>query len=253
MGPPSSRPVPPLLQNGAAQLAPGASALAEGATQLATGTTELAGGAADLGDGAMQVMTGTYSLADGVAMLGDGAREAGSGTPLLADGATSLADGAGELANGIGQLGDGASELGDGLTTAVDQLPSFEGDEATNVASVVRAPVGTDDNGLSLFGSGAIPLLAAIVLWFGSLATFLAFRPVTSRALTSAGRRSRSPCAGSCRAGSWGSSRASSFRASWCGSATTRPRSRGRSWASPPRPGSRSPRSIRPSRRCLEG
>ncbi|MGO3175035.1 MAG: hypothetical protein ACTIJN_07805, partial [Microbacterium gubbeenense] len=130
-------------------------------------------------------MTGTYSLADGIGMLGDGARDAGSGTAQLADGATALSDGAGELADGIGQLGDGATELGDGLGTAVEQLPSFEGDEAADLASVVRAPVGTDDDGLALFGDGAIPLLAAIVLWFGSLATFLAFRPVTSRALTS--------------------------------------------------------------------
>ena len=133
----------------------------------------------------MQAMTGTYSLADGISMLGDGAREAGSGTTQLADGATALSDGAGDLADGIGQLGDGAAELGDGLGTAVDQLPSLDDQQAADLASVVRAPVGTDDNGLTLFGDGAIPLLAAVVLWFGSLATYLVFRPVTSRLLTS--------------------------------------------------------------------
>src|SRR5699024_10985130 len=40
-------------------------------------------------------------------------------------------------------------------------------------------------SGLSMFGTSAIPLLAAIVLWFGGLATFLAVRPVTAATLTS--------------------------------------------------------------------
>src|SRR5690606_26310026 len=121
---------------------------------------------------------------DGIAMLGAGASSAASGSGALVDGAAQLADGANELGDGIGRLGDGASELGDGLGTAVDQLPSFSDDEATSLAASVRAPVAAASS-LSLFGDSAIPLLAAIVLLFGGLATFLALRPVTARALTS--------------------------------------------------------------------
>src|SRR5690606_19597989 len=173
------------VADGTAQPAAGSPALVDGATQLAAGATQLGGGADQLAAGATQAVDGTYSLADGIAALGDGAREAGAATTQLADGAGALSDGATELGDGIGQLGDGATELGDGLGQAVDQLPSFTDDEATDLATAVRAPVKTGDDGFTMFGDGAIPLLAAIVMWFGSLATFLALRPVTAHALTS--------------------------------------------------------------------
>lgn len=179
------------LSSGAGALADGVNGLSGGAAQLAGGTTQLADGAGQLADGAGTLATGTDDLATGIGALAGGATQLSTGAQQLAsgagplgDGATELATGAGDLGDGIGALADGAGTLGEGLGTAVDQLPSFTDGEASSLASVVAAPVDADSD-LNLFGASAIPLLAAVVLWFGSLATFVALRSVTSRALTS--------------------------------------------------------------------
>jgi len=181
----------PALSDGATQVSDGATQLADGTTQLGDGATELAGGAGQLadgttqlGDGANALLTGASSLADGVGQLATGAGQAAAGTPALEDGATQLADGTIQLGDGIGELGDGASELSDGLGTAVDELPSLSESESDDLAGVLADPV-TSSSGTGMFGAAAIPLLSVAVLWFGSLATFVALRAVPKRALTS--------------------------------------------------------------------
>jgi len=181
----------PALSDGATQVSDGATQLADGTTQLGDGATELAGGAGQLadgttqlGDGANALSTGASSLADGVGQLATGAGQAAAGTPALEDGATQLADGTIQLGDGIGELGDGASELSDGLGAAVDELPSLSESESDDLAGVLADPV-TSSSGTGMFGAAAIPLLSVAVLWFGSLATFVALRAVPKRALTS--------------------------------------------------------------------
>lgn len=168
-----------------AQVAQGYRDAATGARSLATGAQGLAAGATQSADGADQLATGAQALSGGLGQLAAGAEEAAAGTPQLADGATQLSDGATELSGGLGELAGGANELAGGLDQAVEAVPSYGDREAEDLASVVADPVGADGAGSSLFGASAIPLLATAVLWFGALATFLALRAVTARALTS--------------------------------------------------------------------
>jgi putative membrane protein len=173
------------VSDGLAQVAGGTPQLAAGAQTLATGASGLAAGAAQSADGADQLAAGASELGSGLDQLTSGAEQAAAGVPQLHDGVSQLATGAGDLGDGIGELAGGASELAGGLEQAVDAVPSYDDREAQDLASVVANPVGTSGTGDSLFGASAIPLLATAVLWFGGLATFLALRAVSARALTS--------------------------------------------------------------------
>ena len=123
---------------------------------------------------------GATGLADGLNQLASqGLDESASGARALATGASQLSDGATELATGTG-------DLAGGLRTASDSLPSFSDSESTSLASVIADPVASKGaDGATIFGPTAIPLLAAVVLWFGSLASFLVMRAYTARTLTS--------------------------------------------------------------------
>lgn len=173
------------VSDGLARVAGGTPQLAAGAQTLATGASGLAAGAAQSADGADQLAAGASELGSGLDQLTSGAEQAAAGVPQLHDGVSQLATGAGDLGDGIGELAGGASELAGGLEQAVDAVPSYGESEAQDLASVVANPVGTSGTGDSLFGASAIPLLATAVLWFGGLATFLALRAVSARALTS--------------------------------------------------------------------
>lgn len=175
------------VSDGLAQVAGGTRQLAAGAQALAAGASGLADGAAQSADGADQLAAGASELGSGLDQLTSGAEQAAAGVPQLHDGVSQLATGAGDLGDGIGELAGGASELAGGLEQAVDAVPSYDDREAQDLASVVANPVGTSGTGDSLFGASAIPLLATAVLWFGGLATFLALRAVSARALTSRG------------------------------------------------------------------
>ncbi|WP_404435926.1 YhgE/Pip family protein [Microbacterium aerolatum] len=156
-------------------VATGVSALPSAlASQLRTAGT----GATSLADGLNQLAAGTDQSATGASALGDGATQ-------LSDGATALADGAGELATGLDTLATGTGDLAGGLQTASEQLPSFSDDESTSLASVISDPVTSNAEANTIFGPTAIPLLAAVALWFGGLASFLVMRAHTARTLTS--------------------------------------------------------------------
>ncbi|WP_309065838.1 YhgE/Pip domain-containing protein [Microbacterium sp.] len=137
------------------------------------------------GAAAVQLGTGLGQLSDGVAHSAAGARSLTDGATQLGDGATALAEGTTELADGLDTLAAGSGDLADGLHTAATSLPSFSDEESTSVASVIADPVAADAGAANLFGPTAIPLLTAVVLWFGALASFMALRAVPGTTLTS--------------------------------------------------------------------
>ncbi|WP_300265233.1 YhgE/Pip family protein [Microbacterium sp.] len=139
----------------------------------------------EAGNGAQALAAGLTQLADGVDQSASGASELGNGAISLSTGATSLADGATELADGMDELATGTNDLADGLTTATESLPSFDDQESSSIASVVADPVTSGTAANTIFGPTAIPLLAAVVLWFGGLASFLVMRSHPERTLTS--------------------------------------------------------------------
>lgn len=180
------------LAGQAAQLPAGIRAIADANQQLADGSTGLAGGAREAAAGLGTIAGGIDGLAGGATQLADGARQFGAGAAALSFGAGQLATGASDaetgaaqLADGVGQVASGTSSLADGLDTAVSQLPTYTDAQATTLADVVADPVSTTGVSTSLFGLAAVPLLAMAVLWFGGLASFVAFQAVSARALTS--------------------------------------------------------------------
>ena len=149
-----------------------ASTLASSMSQAGTGATQLAGGLNQLAN-------------DGIGQSAAGARSLSTGATQLAGGATELATGTTELATGLDTLATGTGDLAGGLRTASDSLPSFSDEESTSLASVIADPVSTNASMNTIFGPTAIPLLTAVVLWFGGLASFLVMRAHTARTLTS--------------------------------------------------------------------
>lgn len=143
-----------------------------GMSQGGAGATALAGGLTQLAD-------------QGIGASATGARGLASGATQLSSGATALADGATELTTGLDTLATGTGDLAGGLRTASDSLPSFSDNESKSIASVIADPVSSNSSMNTIFGPTAIPLLAAVVLWFGGLATFVVMRAHTARTLTS--------------------------------------------------------------------
>ncbi|MGW8481927.1 YhgE/Pip domain-containing protein [Microbacterium sp. NPDC055903] len=138
------------------------------------------------GTGASTIADGMNQLAaEGLDGAATGASELGAGADQLSTGAGELATGATELVEGLDQLADGTSSLSDGLQTAATSLPSFDEEESSSLASVIADPVSSGTATSTIFGPTAIPLLAAVVLWFGGLASYLVMRAHTARTLTS--------------------------------------------------------------------
>lgn len=181
----------------AAQAAGAASQYAEPAAQAAAGTADglaqlsaeapkqIAGQLRTAGTAASQLGGGLGQLADGVGQSATGASGLASGASQLRDGISALGDGAGELSNGLDELASGTGDLAAGLRTASTSLPSFDDEQSTSLASVIADPVTSSSDSNDFFGPATIPLLSAVVLWFGALATFIALRAVPGSALTS--------------------------------------------------------------------
>ncbi|MCR2812540.1 YhgE/Pip family protein [Microbacterium sp. zg.Y1090] len=159
--------------------------LRAGLTEIAAQSGQIADGVAGLAGGAEQAAGGVRELGGGAGALATGASQLASGADQLTSGATDAADGADALADGIGELAGGADTLSEGLTTATDALPSYTDEEAADLASVVADPVAAEGLGNNLFGASAVPLLVTLALWFGGVASFVALRAVSARALTS--------------------------------------------------------------------
>lgn len=167
------------------QLTAALRASADGATQLAGGMSGLADGADDAAGGVRALSGGLAELSTGAATFAGGAGTFAAGAGALADGASDAAAGASDLADGIDELAGGAMTLADGLGQAADALPSLTDEEASSLAAVIADPVTADAGTTSIFGPTAVPLLAAVVLWFGGLAAFIALRSVPADVLTS--------------------------------------------------------------------
>lgn len=127
----------------------------------------------------------TGKLAGGLTQLADGTAQSQSGAQALQSGAADAQSGAEQLASGNQQLAQGTRDLASGLDTAVAQLPTYSDQEAKSLAEVVADPVAADGVGTDLFGASAVPLLAAVVLWFGGLISFVVLQAVTRRTLSS--------------------------------------------------------------------
>lgn len=162
------------------QVAPSIATLPSAFTTLATQMGQAGSGATTLADGLRQLAS------EGLDQSAAGARALSTGADQLSSGATELATGATELSTGLDTLATGTGDLAGGLRTASDSLPSFSDSESTSLASVIADPVASKGaDGATIFGPTAIPLLAAVVLWFGALASFLVMRAFTARTLTS--------------------------------------------------------------------
>lgn len=158
---------------------------ATGLAQLdAQATSTLSGQLRAAADGVNQLSGGLGQLADGTTQSATGAGDLATGATGLQSGATQLADGATQLSTGIGSLATGTTSLASGLHQAADSLPKRTDGQASSLAEVVADPVAADTSG-GMFGPTAIPLLTAVVLWFGGLVSFLVMRAFTARALTS--------------------------------------------------------------------
>lgn len=167
------------------ELAAQLSTIADNVRTLAGGLGQLAGGIDQSADGAGALAGGADKLGTGATGIADGAGALASGAQQLSGGAGDLADGAAQLADGVSQLADGTGELADGLHTAVEAIPSYSDDEATDLASVVANPVAAEGVGSSLFGASAVPLLTMLALWFGALGSFVVLQAVPRGALSS--------------------------------------------------------------------
>lgn len=159
---------------------------AGGVAALPSTFTTLVSQLRDAGTGASSIAAGLNQLAtDGLDKSATGATQLADGATQLSDGATQLADGAGELTTGLDALATGTGDLAGGLRTASDSLPSFTDEQSKSLSTVLADPVTTDAQTNTIFGPTAIPLLAAVVLWFGGLASFVVMRAHTARTLTS--------------------------------------------------------------------
>lgn len=176
----------PQLQEGASGAAQAAAGTASGLGGFNTqAAATLAAQMREAGTGATTLADGLDQLASGVDQSAAGATSLSTGAIALSDGATQLGDGAGELAAGVDKIATGTGDLAGGLKTASEQLPSFDDQESSSLASVIADPVTSNSSMNTIFGPTAIPLLAAVVLWFGGLASFIVMRAHTARTLTS--------------------------------------------------------------------
>ena len=147
-------------------------------------TSTIAGQFRTAADGIDQLSSGLGRLATGTSQSATGAANLATGATGLQSGAAQLADGATALGAGIGSLATGTSSLASGLHQAAAALPKRTDAQASSLASIVADPVKADTSG-GMFGPTAVPLLAAVVLWFGGLASFVVMRAFTARTLTS--------------------------------------------------------------------
>ncbi|MGF3056056.1 YhgE/Pip domain-containing protein [Microbacterium sp. YY-01] len=159
------------------------------ASGLGTFDTEasatLAGQMETAAEAASSLSSGISQLGDGVDQSATGARALGSGASQLSSGAGELAEGATELSAGLDELSTGTSELAAGLGEAASKLPRFTDDQSQSIASAVASPVEATSGDESMFSATTIPLLAAVALWLGGLASFIALRAVSAHTLTS--------------------------------------------------------------------
>jgi putative membrane protein len=150
-----------------------------------TAIDTIAGKTNELATGLTALANGTSQSADGARSLGGGAVKLAGGATQLSSGASGLATGAQSLSDGVAQLATGTDSLASGLDKAATSIPRYTDTQAKDLASVVATPVVTKGGSSSLFGASAIPLLATLALWVGSIGTFIAVQAIPRGSLTS--------------------------------------------------------------------
>ena len=168
---------------------------AQGRAILAQSSAGLSQVAAGGGTLASSAATGIQSVQSGIAQSATGAQRLAGGSAALTSGADSLAAGLGELASGAttassgaGELATGATQLSDGLRAGAEQVPSMEGDAASDTAEIVAEPVTlttSTENEVSDVGQAIATFFVPLGLWIGALATFLVLRPASRAMLLS--------------------------------------------------------------------
>ncbi|MDO5034065.1 MAG: YhgE/Pip domain-containing protein [Actinomycetaceae bacterium] len=175
-------------------LAPGLAQLADGAAQLQAGLDGtpsqpgLVSGARQLADGLRQVVPGLVQLEDGTWQLADGANQSADGAYQLAGGMGQFAGGTEELYAGVGQLIEGTTRFATELTDGAEQVPTYTDAERTRIVKMGAIPVLSEDAALYETDSRAnsiFPWAAAIVLWLGAFATYLAMPGLRRKELAS--------------------------------------------------------------------
>lgn len=146
--------------------------------QTSSGLGALSGAQRQLASGLDQLATGTTQSADAAGQLATGGTQ-------LADGLGEIQTGTQQLSDGLDQLASGSEQLASGLDQAAASVPVLSDEESKNVADVIADPVTTEGLSDNLFGASAIPLLVAVILWFGGLATFVVLQAVSGHALSS--------------------------------------------------------------------
>ena len=152
---------------------------------VSQGLSMMAGQAPGSGGGLPALAGGIGQLAGGADQLHTGMQQFQGGLGQAAGGQAKLAGGADQLADGGQQLAGGADQLHDGLGQAVDKLPTYPDATRGQLAGTVANPVVASSAADSGSGSSGVSLFAALALWIGALATFVAVRALPARALES--------------------------------------------------------------------
>lgn len=148
-----------------------------GAAQFAAGAGQVAAGNSALAAAMPTLVAGIGSSASGAASVASGAAQADAG-------ATQVATGTASVASGATQVDAGATQLAQSLAEAAQKIPAYSDSDIATLSAVAAHPVddatvrGHDDRQTA-------PLLAAIALWIGGLATVLARRAVPTHELLS--------------------------------------------------------------------
>ncbi|WP_454051627.1 YhgE/Pip family protein [Cellulomonas sp. Marseille-Q8402] len=179
------------VRTGAAGLSGAASGLVAGLDELTAASAGVAAGSAEVATSAGQVAVGAGTLATGASGVASGAEEVDAGATGLAAGAGQAATGAAGLASGARSAADGATSLAggvgslaDGLSTGAQQVPTYDDDQRSTLATVVAAPVVTDDTTAPLTAQDPVvaPVVVPVAVWLGALVVLLVLPAVPRRA-----------------------------------------------------------------------
>ncbi len=206
--------------NGAHQLAGGTSELKSGSKQLASGASQVAAGNTKLANAAdvarsdakkarsisadvvtkMRALVKQFPDSELAKLLLEGSIKVNSvvsdvtGDVITASeqidelgaGAREVAAGAKALASGAVTLNSGANQLAQGLQQGVGQLPTWNNEQATNIANHASSPVAVRQiqlNNTGTYGAGFAPYFMGMSLWVALLVVYTLLKPLPARVL----------------------------------------------------------------------
>lgn len=99
----------------------------------------------------------------------------------LGDGSRELAAGAQKLSKGAVKLNSGAHQLSTGLKNGLKQLPTWNPQQAGDIANHVSGPIAVrqiDLNNANTYGEGFAPYFMSMSLWVALLVVFMLLKPI---------------------------------------------------------------------------